>query len=348
MSRSHAARRSSRRSSGSTPCARRLPTQATIATDVRSRPHAPTSLPERERVLARSRSSFSLRLRRAPRARRRSHSCPSSRERSVRSRSWKRRWTMRSGTRRSQVSLHRQLAVLGRLTKGMEWAQRHARAAMDLADSLGDDALRAGALSALAFLRFNGGDPDAPRDAERAYELALACGDQQQLHRAEYHARPRARVVGAHRAGARLAGVPLPAESRARRAGRRVRALASGARRVASGPVDPSRAARRERLRDRRAVRNPDPVPRVPARACRRPSRRPRARPGARRARPRARGPGRRAPRRAGGDRGRRRALERRPRLRLRPGSPRARRQPMRPAGASRTCAGGAPTTQRR
>jgi DNA-binding CsgD family transcriptional regulator len=84
-----------------------------------------------------------------------------------------------------RVSLHRQLAVLGRLTKGMEWAQRHARAAVELADSLGDDALRAAALSALAFLRFNGGNPDAPLDAERAYELALACGDQQQLLRAE-------------------------------------------------------------------------------------------------------------------------------------------------------------------
>ena len=48
-----------------------------------------------------------------------------------------------------------------------------------------DDALRAGALSALAFLRFNGGDADAPRDAERAYELAVACGDEQQLDRAE-------------------------------------------------------------------------------------------------------------------------------------------------------------------
>jgi DNA-binding CsgD family transcriptional regulator len=84
-----------------------------------------------------------------------------------------------------QVSLHRHLAILGRLTKGLDWAQRHGRAALDLADALDDDALRAAALSALAFLRFNGGDPDAPRAAERAYELALACGDQQQLYRAE-------------------------------------------------------------------------------------------------------------------------------------------------------------------
>ena len=54
------------------------------------------------------------------------------------------------------------------------------------ADELDDDALRAGALSSLAFLRFNGGDADAPREAERAYELALAAGDHQQLQRVEY------------------------------------------------------------------------------------------------------------------------------------------------------------------
>ena len=90
-----------------------------------------------------------------------------------------------AGNAALQVSLHRRLALLGRLTKGMEWAQRHARAAVDIADVLDDDALRAGALSALAFLRFNGGDADAPRDAERAYELGVACGDEEQLDRAE-------------------------------------------------------------------------------------------------------------------------------------------------------------------
>ena len=90
-----------------------------------------------------------------------------------------------AGNAALQVSLHRRLALLGRLTKGMEWAQRHARAAVDIADGLDDDALRAGALSALAFLRFNGGDADAPRDAERAYELGVACGDEEQLDRAE-------------------------------------------------------------------------------------------------------------------------------------------------------------------
>ena len=91
-----------------------------------------------------------------------------------------------AGNAALEALLHWRLGYLGRLTKGMAWAQRHARVAVDLADELDDDALRAGALSALAFLRFNGGDADAPGEAERAYELAVASGDRQQLQRAEY------------------------------------------------------------------------------------------------------------------------------------------------------------------
>jgi DNA-binding CsgD family transcriptional regulator len=85
-----------------------------------------------------------------------------------------------------ETLLRIRLGYIGRLTKGMAWAERHARVAVELADELDDDALRAGALSTLAFLRFNSGDPDAPRTAERAYELAVASGDGHQLQRAEY------------------------------------------------------------------------------------------------------------------------------------------------------------------
>ena len=102
------------------------------------------------------------------------------------SRSSKRRSNTRRGTLHSRRCCTGGSVYLGRLTKGMAWAQRHARVAVDLADELDDDALRAGALSALAFLRFNGGDADAPGEAERAYELAVASGDRQQLQRAEY------------------------------------------------------------------------------------------------------------------------------------------------------------------
>jgi DNA-binding CsgD family transcriptional regulator len=86
---------------------------------------------------------------------------------------------------RPRASLHRRLAVIGRLTKGPAWAEAHARASLALADELDDDALRAGALSALALLRFTAAEAGAPAEAERAVELALAGGDEEQRDRAE-------------------------------------------------------------------------------------------------------------------------------------------------------------------
>jgi DNA-binding CsgD family transcriptional regulator len=76
-----------------------------------------------------------------------------------------------------QAAIQRRLAGQGRLTKGLAWAEEHARASVELAESLDDDALRAGALSVLAALRFDGGDPEAPALAERAYEAAGAVAD---------------------------------------------------------------------------------------------------------------------------------------------------------------------------
>ncbi len=80
-----------------------------------------------------------------------------------------------------QARLHQRLAGDGRLTRSLGWAEEHARAALRLADELDDATLRAGALSVLALIRFNLGDPDAPKLAERAHELASACGDRDQL-----------------------------------------------------------------------------------------------------------------------------------------------------------------------
>ena len=79
-----------------------------------------------------------------------------------------------------QATLHLQLAGMGRVIRGLTWAERHALAAFRLAEQLDDDALRAGSLSVLALLRFNRGDEDAPGLAERAYELALVCNDREQ------------------------------------------------------------------------------------------------------------------------------------------------------------------------
>jgi DNA-binding CsgD family transcriptional regulator len=77
--------------------------------------------------------------------------------------------------------IHRRLAEHGRMTKGREWAQEHARASLELAESLDDDSLRAGALGVLAALRFESGDPEAPRLAERAYEAAAVVADEELL-----------------------------------------------------------------------------------------------------------------------------------------------------------------------
>ena len=85
-----------------------------------------------------------------------------------------------------QAMIHRRLAGQGRLTKGREWAEEHARASLELAESLDDDALRAGALSVLAALRFDPGDAEAPRLAERAYEAAAAVADPELLKEASW------------------------------------------------------------------------------------------------------------------------------------------------------------------
>jgi DNA-binding CsgD family transcriptional regulator len=71
-----------------------------------------------------------------------------------------------------RVRIHADLAATGRFFKDPAWTDRHARAALRLADRLDDDAVRADALSTLACLRFDGGDPRAPELAEEAYRLA--------------------------------------------------------------------------------------------------------------------------------------------------------------------------------
>jgi DNA-binding CsgD family transcriptional regulator len=81
----------------------------------------------------------------------------------------------------TEATIHRGLAMYIRFTEGMAAGEKHARAAVELAERAGDDAVRAAALASLALNRFNPGKPDAPRLAEQAYELALANGDAEQL-----------------------------------------------------------------------------------------------------------------------------------------------------------------------
>jgi hypothetical protein len=63
------------------------------------------------------------------------------------------------------------------LQEGFPGALEHARAALELADELDDDALRVEALAILTSLGCAVGDPEAPARAERAHDLATAIGD---------------------------------------------------------------------------------------------------------------------------------------------------------------------------
>lgn len=76
------------------------------------------------------------------------------------------------------ASIHQRLSLTVRFTAGLAAAERHARAAVDLAAELDDTRLRAAAVAGLALTRFNGGKPGALQLAEEAYELASAVSSQ--------------------------------------------------------------------------------------------------------------------------------------------------------------------------
>jgi DNA-binding CsgD family transcriptional regulator len=77
-----------------------------------------------------------------------------------------------------QAELHQWLAGHVRVTEGAACGDRHAVAALELAETLDDDFLRAGALGALAFGRFRAGDPDAPRLIEESQQAASGLDEQ--------------------------------------------------------------------------------------------------------------------------------------------------------------------------
>jgi DNA-binding CsgD family transcriptional regulator len=86
-----------------------------------------------------------------------------------------------------QAAIHLWLGFEVRRTEGFAAAERHARSAIELAEELGDDALRARTLSTLGFLRFNGAEPDALELVERAYTLAEQVGDSRQRRETTFH-----------------------------------------------------------------------------------------------------------------------------------------------------------------
>jgi DNA-binding CsgD family transcriptional regulator len=91
-----------------------------------------------------------------------------------------------SGRPELQAEIHQRLGLFLRFSEGTEAAEKHVRAAVELAERLDDDGLRAGALASLALIRFNAGNPDAPRLAQQARELAVAAGDPERLIAASF------------------------------------------------------------------------------------------------------------------------------------------------------------------
>jgi DNA-binding NarL/FixJ family response regulator len=80
-----------------------------------------------------------------------------------------------------EAAIHARLADEGRMVHGTAWAERHARAAVRLAELVDDDALRANAQASLALLRFDHQDPKALEMAEGAYRLAARVPDSWQV-----------------------------------------------------------------------------------------------------------------------------------------------------------------------
>ena len=85
-----------------------------------------------------------------------------------------------------QASIHTWLAWRVRSTEGLAAAEAHARTALALAERVGDDGLRAGALSVLNRLRFNAGAPDALDLAEQALDAAAASGRRERRDEASF------------------------------------------------------------------------------------------------------------------------------------------------------------------
>ena len=70
-----------------------------------------------------------------------------------------------------RASIHQRLSLDVRFLEGLDAAEEHALAAVDLAEEVGDEALRASALGGLALIQLNAGRAGALELAEQAFEL---------------------------------------------------------------------------------------------------------------------------------------------------------------------------------
>jgi DNA-binding CsgD family transcriptional regulator len=85
-----------------------------------------------------------------------------------------------------QSAIQCRLAWSARFGQGFDRALEHARASLELAEEVDDDALRVEALDMMTFLGSVVGDPDSTAYAERAREIASATGNEQLVRRARF------------------------------------------------------------------------------------------------------------------------------------------------------------------
>jgi DNA-binding CsgD family transcriptional regulator len=83
-----------------------------------------------------------------------------------------------------QATIQCRLALSQRFAKGFDAALEHARASLELADEVDDDALRVDALEVMTFLGSAVGDPNVTAYAERAHQIGVATGDARLVRRA--------------------------------------------------------------------------------------------------------------------------------------------------------------------
>jgi DNA-binding CsgD family transcriptional regulator len=76
-----------------------------------------------------------------------------------------------------QAAIHCRLAWTARFTKGFDGGLEHARLSLELANQVGNDALRLDALEMMVFLGSAVGDPQTQAYAARAVDVARATGD---------------------------------------------------------------------------------------------------------------------------------------------------------------------------
>ncbi len=73
-----------------------------------------------------------------------------------------------------RASIHQRLSLDVRFQEGLDAAEEHARAAVDLAEQVGDDALRASALGGLALIQLNAGSPGRSSSPSRRTSSSAA------------------------------------------------------------------------------------------------------------------------------------------------------------------------------